>query len=318
MMIPQFSIIIPLFNAEAYITQCLESIRNQTYKEFEVWIIDDGSTDHSASVVQDFLSDERFHYYYQENRGVSAARNQGISKAKGAYIAFIDSDDFIDEDYLELFAQAIHQKEYDVICTGYKTTLGQRVQDFYGKDYTQIGFLKQVLAGTGGVVWGKVYKKQLIIDYSVRFSERYNMREDLLFNLIFSNFVQDVFVINAYNYNYRLLEVGLSSSKTKGPNLNSSVITEIFNILGCTYSANEMATITSKFLQNLVFWDCISCVTDKMFDMRDIIQTQNFKYVEEYMIIQGFKEQCLFGFIKKRHIKIATFIYWLWSKARRI
>ena len=177
MMIPQFSIIIPLFNAEAYITQCLESIRNQTYKEFEVWIIDDGSTDHSASVVQDFLSDERFHYYYQENRGVSAARNQGISKAKGAYIAFIDSDDFIDEDYLELFAQAIHQKKYDVICTGYKTTLGQRVKDFYSKEYTQITFMKQVLSGTGGVVWGKIYKKQIIIDYSISFNERYSMRE---------------------------------------------------------------------------------------------------------------------------------------------
>lgn len=318
MMIPQFSIIIPLFNAEAYITQCLESIRNQTYKEFEVWIVDDGSTDHSASVVQDFLSDERFHYYYQENRGVSAARNQGISKAKGAYIAFIDSDDFIDEDYLELFAQAIHQKKYDVICTGYKTTLGQRVKDFYSKEYTQITFMKQVLSGTGGVVWGKIYKKQIIIDYSISFNERYSMREDLLFNVAFAKFIQDAFAINSYSYNYRVLDVGLSSSKINYPRLNSGVVTEIFNILEHTYPATEIASIASCFLQNLVLWDCISCVTDKVFDMKDIIKTQNFKYVEAYMVIQGFKEQCLFGFIKKRHIKIATFIYWLWSKARRI
>ncbi len=100
---PKFSIIIPLFNKESYLSHTIKSILSQTYTDFEIIIIDDGSTDASKAIVSKF-NDYRLYYYYQKNQGVSAARNHGIAKATGTYIAFLDADDywfpfFLDEIY---------------------------------------------------------------------------------------------------------------------------------------------------------------------------------------------------------------------------
>lgn len=91
--VPKFSVIIPLYNKAAYIAETIQSVLDQTYSNFELIIIDDGSTDHSASVIQTF-DDVRISYFYQKNQGVSTARNYGISLAKGDYIAFLDADDY--------------------------------------------------------------------------------------------------------------------------------------------------------------------------------------------------------------------------------
>lgn len=95
------SIIVPIYNAEQWLSDCLESIQRQSYKDFEVLMVDDGSIDTSASVCKKFVEkDNRFRYYFQENAGVSAARNLGLKFAKGEYISFVDSDDEVAPDYL--------------------------------------------------------------------------------------------------------------------------------------------------------------------------------------------------------------------------
>ena len=96
------SVIVPIYNAELYLEQCLESIKNQTYKNFEVIMIDDGSTDKSQEICKKFSnSDKRFKLICQKNSGVSAARNKGISEATGKYIYFCDSDDFCNIDIFD-------------------------------------------------------------------------------------------------------------------------------------------------------------------------------------------------------------------------
>ena len=99
---PIVSIIIPIYNAERYLQECLESIRVQSYKDFEVILVDDGSTDKSASICNAFVEiDKRFHYYHKTNGGVSSARNAGLEKASGDWIAFIDADDWVSPHYLQ-------------------------------------------------------------------------------------------------------------------------------------------------------------------------------------------------------------------------
>ncbi|EGP5124857.1 glycosyltransferase family 2 protein, partial [Enterococcus faecium] len=96
------SIIIPVYNVSSYLTTCLESIVRQSIEDFEVILIDDGSTDSSKKICKNFCDkDDRFTYYYQQNSGVSTARNFGISVSKGKWLAFIDPDDFVEEDYLK-------------------------------------------------------------------------------------------------------------------------------------------------------------------------------------------------------------------------
>ena len=90
------SVIIPVYNVEKYIRQCLESVTNQTLKDIEIIVVNDGTKDNSMKIVEEYLSDERMKIINKENGGLSSARNAGIKATQGKYICFIDSDDFID------------------------------------------------------------------------------------------------------------------------------------------------------------------------------------------------------------------------------
>lgn len=178
------SIILPVYNVEEYLAQALESFKAQTLDEFEVIMIDDGSTDSSAEIMKEYAAeDERFQCFFQENKGVSATRNRGIELAKGEYIAFYDSDDWIRTTVLEkMYATAKIQnadivvgrmREFSVTGEGiYPETKGLAKKDLITKfDY--------------GLVWSlslanKLFKKQLIKDNELRF-EPISYSEDGLF-----------------------------------------------------------------------------------------------------------------------------------------
>ena len=115
------SIIVPIYNSENYLRQCLDSIMGQTYKNFECLLINDGSPDHSADICREYVSkDSRFLYFEKENGGVSSARNLGIERSKGEYITFIDSDDWVDSDYLEVLYTTLLEEGADITVSTYK------------------------------------------------------------------------------------------------------------------------------------------------------------------------------------------------------
>lgn len=110
------SIVIPIYNTEIYLKLCLESVKNQTFSDFEAIMVDDGSTDNSRYICQDFCSnDKRFYYYYKENGGLSDARNFGLNKCRGEYVFFLDSDDYINARMLETLYNNIEDKDI-AIC----------------------------------------------------------------------------------------------------------------------------------------------------------------------------------------------------------
>ena len=112
----KFSIIIPVYNVEKYIKKCLESIMSQTYNNYEVIIINDGSPDNSEKIIKDYIKDkENFHYYKKENGGLSDARNYGLQYITGEYLIFIDSDDYIENKLLEKLHKKIEEQSYDII-----------------------------------------------------------------------------------------------------------------------------------------------------------------------------------------------------------
>ena len=115
------SVIVPIYNVAKYLEQSLKSIQNQTYKNIEVLLVDDGSTDESAKIAKMFLDDKRFHYYYKKNGGLSDARNFGLTKAIGKYLLFVDSDDFLNVNMINLLYFNLIKSKADIsVCGSYK------------------------------------------------------------------------------------------------------------------------------------------------------------------------------------------------------
>ena len=115
------SIVVPIYNVENYLRQCLDSIVSQTYQNFECLLINDGSPDNSEDICREYVDkDSRFKYFDKENGGVSSARNLGIERSGGAYITFIDSDDWVDSDYLEVLYNALIDENADIAISTYK------------------------------------------------------------------------------------------------------------------------------------------------------------------------------------------------------
>ncbi len=222
------TIIIPFFNAENFIESCLNSIIRQDFKNFEVLLINDGSTDASSIICEQFANkDERFRILEQLNQGVSAARNTGLLRAKGNFIAFVDADDWLETEYLSTLVTTIKDDEVDLVCCGYYdySIYAKRlpINDFKGK--TTIlktdEMMYALLDGTAGVPWAKLYRKAIIDKFDIRFNNQIKMSEDLVFNLEYVSNCEKIIINNYHGYNYNRLNSTSVSSKIKSDYLSS-------------------------------------------------------------------------------------------------
>lgn len=184
----KFSVIVPLYNKEAYIEQTLESVRNQSYGNFECIIVNDASTDNSLSIAEKFQEDSRFRVFTIPNGGVSHARNYGIRLANGDYICFLDADDIWDNSYLQEVANAINlYPTNQMVCTGRVDVHpdGKKAKHLlfdkagiYDEDFFQLCCkYKHSIALTSSVS----ISRNLIIDNNIYFKEGYDLGEDIDF-----------------------------------------------------------------------------------------------------------------------------------------
>lgn len=192
------SVIIPVYNAEKYISKCLDSLLNQTYERMQIIIINDGSTDNGPQILNKYEAlDDRIIVYHTENRGVSFARNLGIDKAMGDYILFIDADDFMRNDMIKKMYYRMLQDDSDVcVCNALRIHGDmEKIQCQRGdetiniktpvdkEEYIITFLLRQVHAYC---VWNKMYKRSILNQYNIRFVANDKMYpEDMLFNLIY-------------------------------------------------------------------------------------------------------------------------------------
>lgn len=209
----KLSIIVPVYNGEKHLMQCLDSIINQTLKEIQIIIINDGSTDSSKEIISDYASkDARILFIESANEGVSAARNKGIEKATGKYVGFVDADDYIDETmYQQLFDIAEEKDASMVICNAMvvtnKVESEKRLQLkndcilVSDKSSLVLDFLSFKYDSAN---WNKIYALQLIIDHHLRFDKNLAIWEDLLFNLQFIAYVNKMVTLSESLYYYRI------------------------------------------------------------------------------------------------------------------
>lgn len=200
------SIIVPVYNVEKYIEQCLKSIISQTLKEIEIIIVNDGTKDKSMEIVKTYLNDERIKVINKENGGISSARNAGLKNAKGKYIAFIDSDDFIEKSMFEdLFLEA-EKNDSEIVYSNVMMyndntkKLEKRVnkknveiKDKIGTYYYKYCYME---------VWNKIYKRSFLLENNITFEEGI-IHEDNLFTLKCFFLAKNIKYLNKYHYIYR-------------------------------------------------------------------------------------------------------------------
>lgn len=160
----KFSVIIPVFNVEKYIYKCLESVVNQSLKDFECIIVDDGSSDNSGTICDEISKiDKRFQVIHQKNKGVSAARNAALQCAKGEYICFVDSDDWVSGDMLSVLNNIIERDAPDIIVFGYSEVYHDREEHHFIDGCLSLLKLKEKFISDqySNYLWNKCFRKEL-------------------------------------------------------------------------------------------------------------------------------------------------------------
>lgn len=221
-----FSVIVPVYNAEAFLPRCLDSILRQGCKKYEVIIVDDGSTDKSGIISEQYA--ERYsqcRVIHQENRGISAARNTGLQYAQGRYIVFVDSDDYIEKELLTKAYYYMEEQGYDACSfaarrineegiSQYEMRFAEAVGTYClsGEDKQDFLLTTFLQYGLGWEVWMYVYRKDIIEQNRIRFEEHISYSEDLLFTWEYLRYGKSLIKIPDILYDYTLRGASITNT----------------------------------------------------------------------------------------------------------
>ncbi|MGI6094377.1 MAG: glycosyltransferase [Lachnospiraceae bacterium] len=214
------SIIMPVYNAEKTLKRCVESILNQEYTDFELLLIDDGSSDLSGSMCDEYAAqDTRVRVLHKENTGVSDTRNCGIQMAEGKYLQFVDADDWITADATKLMVREAVERKCELVISDFYRVVGDRVSHKGSiKEeglLTREAFAEHMKDNPAdfyyGVLWNKLFSRDIIIENGIRMDEKVSWCEDFLFNLEYILHVDHVFVLTVPIYYYMKTEGSLVS-----------------------------------------------------------------------------------------------------------
>ena len=219
---PAISIIIPVYNAERYLRQCIESLIAQTFKDWEAILVNDGSKDGSLAICQEYASkDSRLRVVDKPNGGPSSARNRGLDEAQGEYVYFMDADDWIETKFLEIFVRnAVATKcccdenedsdyGYDIIFQGFVREFSDgRKEKSFAMDADTSTMSKEEITcrmykeHVYGWAWCKLFRREIIEKHQIRFDESLRLWEDELFTSEFLRYAENVRTVNSHLYHY--------------------------------------------------------------------------------------------------------------------
>ena len=265
------SIIVPVYNVKQYLATCLESILSQTYRNLEVILVDDGSKDGSGQLCDDYShKDPRIMVIHKNNEGVGVARNTGIQSAKGKYIQFVDSDDFLEESMTETLMKAVNQGCVLPICNIKMYFEDPRYNyDLITLDETIQVSIQQYLSSFVmnyktnpliGSPCNKIFMKDLMINNQIKFQEGRSFAEDFMFNLDYLYHVSKVTVINKALYSYRAETVNSLSKNVKSTEYwweNYKQLYKLYQALFKHYGLLETHKIEIEAFMELAVRDCI-------------------------------------------------------------
>lgn len=227
------SIIVPVYNSEKYLDRCLQSVKNQSYKNIEIILIDDGSTDNSGKICEKYaVKDKRVRVIHTKNNGPAAARNKGIENSKGEFIFFFDADDFIENNAIDLLIENYNQHKADIIIGDFN-----KINDNNSNSGHDRVFLKSQLLAKKDIIdytrwylkkpnkfplfahsWGRLFKSSIIKNNNIYFNANLRTFEDVAFNFDYLNYTDEIFFLKEVVYNHLIYDDYISATMAIGDN----------------------------------------------------------------------------------------------------
>ena len=228
------SIVVPIYNAEQYLRRCVDSILNQEYTDYELLLVNDGSTDASGDICEEYGDqDPRVIVIQKENTGVSDSRNRALDRARGKYLQFLDSDDWITPDATRLFVRAAEEYGCDMVISDFYRVVGERLSpkgDIEEEGVlTREEFAAHMMENPAdfyyGVLWNKLYRRDIVEEHKLRMDTDISWCEDFMFNLEYIRYAKVFYALHAPIYYYvkrkgSLASQGINISKTVKMKLN--------------------------------------------------------------------------------------------------
>lgn len=290
----KISIIVPIYNAEKYLVKCLDSILSQTLKEIEIILIDDGSTDGSAEICKKYLSDLRVSYYYKENEGLAAARDDGMLRANGEYIGFVDADDWLKPEMYEKMYLAAKSNDSDVVfCNCQENEDGHIfTPEMADGPYDRDGIKKEILPKTLAYIgkhgskrvirWSnclRIYKNETLKQNGIRFDRRLRRSQDLQLTYEATLVAQNYYYISEPLYHNRVVPDSLSRGYTKNMWPLYTYLIEI--LYKDTENFKEMDLMDQMHLR--AFFFTVECIENEMKPLCPNDKAAKIKLIEQIM-----------------------------------
>src|SRR5574344_641185 len=239
------SVIIPVYNVENLLNRCLDSLIKQTFSNIEIIMIDDGSTDNSYKIMKEYSKkDSRFLSRTQKNSGPAIARNNGLNIATGKYVMFVDSDDYVDENYIEIYYNEIFNSNYDVIMGGYTKIIGNKID--FKRILNNKDFSKYVVPAP----YAKIYKYSFLKQHKIEFLDT-KSSEDVYFNMEVIYNGANIKCINNTGYYYYFNPISISNTSHKGFNSKVNII-ELLDAIN--YKKMDNIELHRYFIIRYVIW----------------------------------------------------------------
>ncbi len=275
------SVIIPIYNVEQYLAKCLDSIVNQTYKNLEIICVNDCSPDNSAKILEYYANqDKRIKIIDRaKNGGLSAARNSGLDVSTGKYIYFIDSDDWIDLDYIKAMVQAIETSNTEIVINMKVITEKGNISSLYNHPTHKNCYINNLLKNTEAIqnlmvnAWNRITKRSFIEKFKLRFPENY-IYEDLYFHYTSLVNTDKIYVINSSNYHYLSRDTGISKIDSTKDISNIKIFDKVYDY----YKEHNLLEKGVKIFSVL---PCFSINSEEKYN----IFKNYFKKIKEYMFL---------------------------------
>lgn len=309
------SIIVPIYNAESFLPECIESILKQTYKDFELLLINDGSHDNSAKICEQYGNyDSRIRYFEKSNEGVSAARNIGLKYASGQYVTFIDSDDIVKSDYLQ---SLIDNNNSDLVVSGFISLHNNQIMREVKFPNLTIdlsknsSILDKVL--TFGTPWAKLFKLEILRKYNIQFNSKLSLHEDHLFYFEYIKHIHSITTTDKVQYIYINRSNGQSLSRDLKHKSQNKFLA--YNLLNSTLKEilanNKINNSTVPQTLNFIIRIFISYINLAIYEKKDIhINKQQKKIIKKYYnpvsVIGKIQKFCILNLTFSLYKKLIT------------
>lgn len=303
---PKISIIIPAYNAEKTLRRCIDSVLTQSYKNFEVIIVNDGSKDSTGNICDEYRNiDNRISVIHQENKGVSTARNVGINNSTGTWITFLDADDFIEKETFSDITAAINQfpqndiyQQQDLNLSQYEFFKTANKPSFINYDINDVEFIKRFK----GQVFNYIFRLKLIKENRIKFPIDIKYAEDVYFIFEYLKFCKTITVISNQNYIYNDLNISATSHISQNNNFDHLKVAHLI----------EASEVTFNRLKESLVYSLRTRYLTLLTKEKHLSLIQKIRLIKtEYKVNKILQKQFTFLGLKKRIIVGHPIIYFL-------